>query len=420
MDGRALTLVALAAVLPRVAFFAALSGRLPEPSWDQEIYLRLAGSLMEGDGLSFSRETAILKHAVRGGDALSSAWADRPDIVFGIADAGEPTAAVEPGYPLVLAGSMSILGAVTSAVILPNLAAQVAGALACALLAARLGGRRSGLAAGLGFALYPYLVYFTSTAMTEAIHSAAIPCILLATVNSAGSRRSAFAAGALTGLAFLVRSTVLFLLPLELWYAWRRAGPGRMLPILAGAALCIAPWVVRNAAVMGAPVLLPTKGSLNLWMRSNPEVLAEEGIFIPADMPVREAHLLEYPSPDSFPDEVSRSAELGRRALGFIAANPRLTAWLAWQRLLSLLSPVPASGATPATIPGIVAYTAILLLGGFALARGMGRPETALLAAVFILYLALHTMGHGGVRYRVPVDPVLIVAAATLAGRPPR
>ena len=43
--------------------------------------------------------------------------------------------------------------------------------------------------------------------------------------------------------------------------------------------------------------------------------------------------------------------------------------------------------------------------------------KVILLVSIFILYLALHSLAHGGVRYRLPVDTILIILASLFAGR---
>lgn len=114
--------------------------------------------------------------------------------------------------------------------------------------------------------------------MTEAVHIAMIPVILLATVRAMDGRSRSSLPGLATGLLFLVRSTALFILPVQALFLWKARGWRAAAAVVAGFILCAAPWVARNRIELGSPILLPTKGSLNLWMRNNPEALALEDL----------------------------------------------------------------------------------------------------------------------------------------------
>jgi hypothetical protein len=310
---------------------------------------------------------------------------------------------------------MSILGRVSGAVFLPGLLAQILGAWAAMGLATRLSDSRKGLVAGLLFAIYPYYVFYTANAMTEAIHTAMIPVILLSTVLAMDGRVRSAGAGLATGLLFLVRSTALFILPVQMLFVLKARGWRGASAVLLGFSLCAAPWMARNWIELGSPALLPTKGPLNLWMRNNPEVLEAEGINVPGDIRINSPGLLEYPDPDLFTTELERSGELGRRARDFMLENPRLIAWLSVERLASFLSPLPSTPSGNAWVPGALFYIPAACLAGVAFKRFFRRREVRLLLTVFLLYTAMHALGHGGLRYRLPVDSILLVASALVA-----
>jgi hypothetical protein len=395
---------------------AVIGGALAAPTMDQELYLRLAGTLMDGRGLEFGSEIGLLKNMNTGDDELASSWASDPRYVFGLARTGAPTATIEPGYPVLLAAFFLAFGKVSGAVFLLNLLAQIAGTWSMLLLGERAGGRRMGLMAALAFALYPYFVFYTTAAMTEAIHIAMVPIIALLTVRALEDGKGGLAAGATSGLLFLVRSTVLVLLPVQLMLLLSRRLFRQAILLLAGFATLAAPWVIRNAVEMGEPVLFPTKGSLNLWMRNNPEVLAIEGIRVPDAILRTVSHrdLLDYPDSDSFPTEAGRSRELGRRAMAFMLSNPRLVAWLTVQRFASFLSPFPESGAGSlrALLPGIFIYIPIVVLAVIGFLRWRRSSGAQVAGAFFLAYLLAHAFAHGGLRYRLPADPLLIYLAS--------
>jgi hypothetical protein len=168
---------------------------------------------------------------------------------------------------------------------------------------------------------------------------------------------------------------------------------------------------------MGAPVVMPTKGSLNLWMRNNPEALELEGIPIPAwvDESVSHRHLLRYPDLPEEAGELERSRELGRRAMEFAAANPILVGWLVPVRLAAFMDPSPGTGAIGAL--QLLLFGGVTLLGSAGLYLHRRVPAAQLLALCYVAYALVHCLAHGGVRYRLPVETAMLVGTALLASR---
>jgi len=405
------TLVLLLAVLlPRLGWFAWLGGELPLPVQDQGLYVRAASAVAAGRGLSLSRDMAAAKSGRAEGGPLAEGWVGNPDYAFGLAPVDTPSAVMEPGYPVLLGLSFALFGGTVGAVWLVNMAFSIIGALAVRRLLGRFGDGAS-LAGALMWALYPPFVFYTAFAMTETAHAAllALCCALL--FEPGNTARGAFIAGLGLGAFFLFRATGFLLLPAASLYIGLRRWRHQLLLAL-GFAIAVSPWVVRNQLVLGEPVFMPTKGSLNLWMRNHPEVLMEEGIAVPPSIPVNRRDLLVYPSYGEFPGEVERSRELGRSAREFMAANPRLMLWLSLQRAAHFLSPGGSTLGRPAFWAGLAFLLPILILGSMGIAREFRQPETRFLAGVFLLYFLMHAITHGGTRYRLPADMVFISGAA--------
>jgi hypothetical protein len=100
-------------------------------------------------------------------------------------------------------------------------------------------------------------------------------------------------------------------------------------------------------------------------------------------------------------------------------ANPRLIAWLSVQRMLSFMSPFTVSdaGGLKAILTGLFIYVPILLLALWGFVRWRREPGAQVAFSFFLAYLLAHTLAHGGLRYRLPVDPMLIYLAATALRR---
>ncbi len=403
-------LIALSVLVPRLLWFAHLEGRLPVPVQDQGFYVRAAVSVADGDGLSFSRDMAAAKQGRAREGALYEGWVENPGYAFGLAPVEEPSAVMEPGYPLLLALAFLVYGKTAGAVWMVNLGFSLLGAFAMRRL---LAGRspEAALAGALFWALYPPYVFFSAYAMTETAHAALLVLSCALILEGRRSPGRSLLAGLCTGAFFLIRATgLVLLLPAALYLGFRR---WRNLPALGlGFALAVSPWVGRNLAELGHPVLMPTKGALNLWMRNHPEVLAEEGIVVPEDIPVNRPELLVYPSFDEFPGEVERSRELSRSALEFMSANPRLVLWLSLQRAAHFMSPGGSTLGGAAFLAGLALFVPLLAMGTGGLVRSFGLPETRFLAGVFLVYFLMHALTHGGARYRLPADMVFLAGAA--------
>lgn len=153
------TAVLIAAVLlPRLAWFAILGGALPTPDRDQRFYLRLADSFAAGEGLSFSEETARYKSLFREDTFVAENWSGESGYLFGTVPAGEPTAAVEPGYPVLVGLLFLLTGPVTGTIFMINCAAALVGVLAVWKLVSGGWGDAAGMAAAVLWAVYPYFV----------------------------------------------------------------------------------------------------------------------------------------------------------------------------------------------------------------------------------------------------------------------
>jgi 4-amino-4-deoxy-L-arabinose transferase-like glycosyltransferase len=405
------TLLILAVLLPRLAWFMLTGGGLPSPVRDQSLYIHTAGRIATGYGFSFSDEIGLLKNQRNTDDSAMRYWTEEQGYVFGLTPVNTPTAVMEPGYPVLLGLFFMVFGGVSGAVFSLNLLFTFAGVFAVRKMAAAVWGNGVGLTAGLLWALYPPYIYYSAYAMTETAHFSLLMVSTMCLFQAGRGESRGFMAGVASGVFFLIRATALFLVPFQLVYlAWNRRWKA-LLPLFLGFSVAVAPWMVRNAVELGRPVLMPTKGTLNLWMRNNPEMLALEGIHVPLNIPVHSPELLEYPDMSNLSGELERSDALGESSGAFVRRNPRLMTWLFFKRAAEFLAPGGGTLGARGMLAGLIIYP-IMLLGGAGLWRNRGRHEVIYLAGLFFLYLAMHAAAHGGVRYRLPVDAVFLLGCA--------
>lgn len=196
-----------------------------------------------------------------------------------------PTAHVSPGYPLILAGLFRIFGTGTVAQIVKELLATVVTSAICAMLpwpasVFRLD-RRAGIVAGFLCALGPAKPLVEIQGDWETPYTAFFLMLVAITTvrlwrKPRLSAKKAAAYGFLWGVALLFVGALLplFLIFITIGvYFCRAAGLSRYARFaaveLAVAALCLAPWIIRNYYALGAPVVTRTNFGLEMRVSNN-------------------------------------------------------------------------------------------------------------------------------------------------------
>ncbi len=329
-------------------------------------------------------------------------------------------AARMPLYPLLLApcaalGSTGVLVARLMQTLFGAASVGVAYRLADAAF-----GRRAALAAGVLACCDPFGIFFANLLLTE------VPFTLLALglvacawrfVAGPGAGRGALIGLAVTGAAAALTrpSAVLWLPACWLLVAWlhprRRSAAPRLLlcPVVLG--LALVPWGLRNRAVLGEYAWLSANGGVTLYDAQGPQ----------ADGSSNQAFLQALPELATL-GEVARDRALARLAIAQMRADPARVLQLASTKFLRTWSLIPnvTEYRTGAAAFVGAAYTALLLLGAAAglvrTARGTQANACQLQALLWlpiVYFTLLHSVYVGSVRYRVPLMPLLAVAAAS-------
>lgn len=331
-----------------------------------------------------------------------------------------------PLYPLLLAPFRAALGSGRASALAVILLQCLLGAAACAAaadLGARLFGRPAGCLAGIAASLHPELVLYPSLLLSEttAIALTTTALWLAARARAEGGWGAAASAGACAGLAALARAS---LLPVGVllagWIALAAAPPGggRALRLaalcIAGAAVAVLPWTLRNAVRLGAFVPVTTTAGWDLYEQNCPEASAE---------PRRDE--IRWPPDVWAMDEVAQDRFLRARAFAWARANPRRFTELTWKRIRRFWNPFPNEPGHRVPWVMAAAGAANLPLFVLALASALGvarrRPLDWMLPAIPILLLAaVHAIFMGSVRFRAPGLPGLcVLAAAAVSARRP-
>lgn len=341
-----------------------------------------------------------------------------------------PTAYRPPLYPLLLTfvlwGGTTLIGTLHLLLGVATVALTYLTAIGLEL------SRRAALVATALVAVDPLLVYNTSLVMTETLAATLVAGTLALLANP---NRKPFALGVLFGLCCLCRPTfwawivVGWAAPTIARYSTTRDARWWAQPTLlaVGIVLIIAPWAIRNAIVMGHPIVTTTHGGYTLLLGHNPvyyrDVVAQSrgavwsGESLRAWQGSLDASMaVETPRPES---EIERDRWMYRQARQFITNEPTMALHSGFTLLGRLWTIVPL-GETTSESPPIIRwsvglfYTAtfvLMLVGFIRLARSEWLawwPAVALLAS----FSAVHFFYWADMRMRAPLVPAIALLAA--------
>jgi hypothetical protein len=379
--------------------------------------------------LARERET-ILEEFVDKSDRFATTLVDHGTFGF-LVDV--PSAYTQPLYGWFLAGLYLPFGRSWLAVGLAQILVAVATALLVFEIGRMLRSTAVGLIAALLATLHPYVVWHDVHANREVLDGLALVLLVLCALLAYEEDWLPLAAatGCVAGAAILGNAR-LALLPLLLaaYVAWRVRPGGRALltaaVVIAGTAVVVAPWVVRNKVEVGCYAL--TTDSRALWKANNLNTygVLEKGGWIddvpqlPGGPPWPElaADLTLAGQPTSV-DECAQMRLYRDEVLDFWREHPGEKARLAFQATRMLWNPVPSesdeSGSGLArTARRTIEPAYVVVVYALALAGLFVAPRRFVALAVALLaYNTLAAMVFAGTaRYRAPWDFLLALLAA--------
>ena len=361
---------------------------------DQVSYDALARRLLDGHGFTFA----------------SDWWpTTTPDT---------PTAFWSFLYVLYLAGVYAIAGVhPLAARLVQALVAGVLGPWLAWRLGRRVAGDGVGLAAAGITAVYIYFIYYSAALMTEAFFILAVLWALDRTMVLAEwpSRGVALQLGLALGAAVLLRQLILAFVPcLLLWLVWQWRGRvrlGTLLTPLVVIGALIAPWTVRNYLAFGRFVLLNTNAGYAFFWANHPIYGTDFPGLLPPDGPTYQDLI---PPEVRGLDEAAMERELLRRGIGFVLEDPGRYLLLSLSKTREYFKfwPSPESGLV-SNVSRTLSFGLFLPFMVYGLVRAAHHWRRWSLLYLFVaVYTLIHLLSWALVRYRLPVDAVLIVFAA--------
>lgn len=310
-----------------------------------------------------------------------------------------------PLYPILLhlCGPHGILPVQA---LLSALTAALAGTLAYRLFGSAL----AMAVAGLMAAFHPVLIFYANMRLTETLFTFLLIASLLAFYE-----RQYLAGSLLMVLGILTRPAVDLIAPaVVLVFSLMVDGEtprfrlaARRLGIYALVYLALmTPWWLHNLHSYGRFVRLDLGDGVMLRLENNP-LFDQIGL----DFSGLEPILTEF---DGLKDPVAINQARKNAALAYVRAHPAHFLWRSIERLGRFWTPVPGSPrpminviAALATLPLFVGAAMCLLRAP----RDRWRQMAPILLIVLFLS-AVHAVSHALPRYRLPVEPLLIVLAA--------
>jgi hypothetical protein len=363
--------------------------------------------------------------------------------------ANSPTAHWSFLYVLYLAGVYGVTGPIP-------IAARVLQALVVGILhpwvtyriGARIFDEKAGLAAAAIVAGYAYFVYYAAALLTESFYVVAIlwavDRAMALSADGAGQRRNEVYAwaqlGACLAVAVLLRQVFIIVVPLILAWAWWKARAPEPRPwrgrwrawhgVAVAAAVVVAavlPWTARNYRAFHRLVPLNTNAGFAFYWGNHP---IHGTRFIPI-LPDGTYQAL-IPQELRSLDEAALDQALMRRGIGFVTGAPVRFLLLSVSRVEEYVKFWPSRESGRASNVARVASFGVclpLMVAGVLLAvvrgrRAVDRRDLSVVAlplGIAGLYALLHFVTWTLVRYRLPVDALLLpfagLALATVSQR---
>jgi hypothetical protein len=396
------------------------------------VILRLAAVAIMGNsveslpGIDDQLSYHTLAQQVLGGHGFTM-----PENWWPLTRAGEPTAHWSYLYTLYLIAVYGVFG-VTPLVarVLQVLIVGVLWPLLAFRIGRRLAGDTTGLIAAGWTALYGYFVYYSAALMTEPFYITAILWAFDLAMSDARAhpyRRWALL-GLAAGLAVLLRQSFLTFLPFLLAWAWimdvaaRRSGePGPLLktaaralrfPALAVAviAVLVLPWTVRNYTAFHRFILLNTNAGYAFFWANHPIYGTNFVGILPPEITYESLVPQELYSLD----EAALDSALLKQGMEYVTQDPLRYALLSLSRFKTFFMFWPTSDSgLLSNLVRVQSFALALpfILYGMLIALKRWR-DWSLLYLFGMIYSAVHLLSWALVRYRLPVDAVLVLFAA--------
>jgi 4-amino-4-deoxy-L-arabinose transferase-like glycosyltransferase len=293
----------------------------------------------------------------------------------------------------------------------------------------------TGLAAAFLTAIYAYFIYYSATLMTEPFYIVAILASLLISMHmvhkevSIGDEQAdikiqenlwvGVLLGLTLGIAILMRQIYLLVVPFVFAWIWWASGKRLWRSLMISALtiiLMVIPFTISNYLRFERFVLLNTNAGYALFWSNHP-------VYGTNFVPILTNDMGSYDSliPEELLslDEASLDQELLKLGIGFIAEDPLRYLQLSISRIPPYFMFWPtAESSLISNLSRVFSFGIMLPFMLYGLYRSyIGRVKPLVRQPLFLLYMfiilytGIHILTWTLVRYRLPVDAVLLIFA---------
>ncbi len=365
----------------------------------------------------FQTETGHIAYSIASGKGFSSPFQR---------DTG-PTAWLAPVYPYLLARIFKLFGVYTLGSFFVALFLNILFSAGACVPIFYAGKRVAGLgvasAAAWLWALFPNAIIIPFEWIWDTSLSALLVAILLwatLALKEFGSVRDWCLYGFLWGLALLTNPAIATLCPVLLtWAAYRNRGSASVRFVRAALAagitvLCCVPWTIRNYVQFHKFIPLRSNFAFELYIGNN-ENYDDQHRLRPGAI-TQDREILRY----LHMGETAFMEEEKRKATAFIFAHPRIELWLVSERFvdfwLGTASPLGAfRQADSAWLVFVLVcndLAPLCMLLGIVVLLVTKNSYALPIVALPVLFPLLYYVTHTSLRYRHPIDPVVLLLAA--------
>ncbi len=317
-----------------------------------------------------------------------------------------------PAYPLLLAGIYRVFGRSFFAVRLVHALMEAVSIIMVFLLAKATFSERAGLFAAGIFAVYPFFIFFSGLILTETFFIMLLLLLVYFFRRSFEARlwRDAVICGIIGGITILLKPMIFYFIIFALIFKLKPGMEGKADILKRSAAITMlalstaAPWGIYSRTHHENPRFL-AGSNITLYESFNPRATGGPGIELIEI--TEEMERMSRPRLEKYYRE---------EAVSFIIQNPGRALRLVLEKQMRFWSPVPnfaeyrnlKYGAI-----GIISFGPVLLLAAWLVAADRRKWMSISYIYLPILFFALlHTVILGSIRYRVPVDPFIIILAS--------
>ncbi len=321
-----------------------------------------------------------------------------------------------PGYAAFLSAVFFFLG---KSIVLVRLINSILGSLTCIFIyfiGKKIFTDTIGKISSAILCFYPYLISYTGDLLSETFYTFLISLSLLFILitGETPNIKNNIATGIILGITALTKATILpffFLACFWLWWKTKKIKIG----FIAGmfTLLVVAPWTVRNYLHF-KKIILVSPGYQSLAKSNNDEAMILETTGEKSEPAAAEFNFTptRYHEIERLPRMESEKI-FKQEAIDWINANPEKFRWLVKRRLIHFWRLYPMMAYKWQKIAAMLTsgiYIPLCFIGIILSIKNF--RNTSLFIALFFIYTLVHLPFAVVLRYRVPIDPYIIIFAS--------